>query len=120
MKAKATLILCVLMGIAPVAFMSWYGWDSSHNRGFQFGYFGDFNRIRHALTGTPGVSITRDWVNNDVRLEEFAFHITTSGGESLHLAFEEADPLRNASGEQLSAALIARIQQKTRPLSPTQ
>ena len=106
------LALCVLMGVAPVALIGWYLWDSAQNRGFEFGYFGAFNRIQHALAAIPGTTITRDWSNSDVTLEEFGFHVTTSTWESLHLDFQEADPIRDLSGQQLVAALIAKIQQK--------
>ena len=30
MRIKAILFLCVLLGIAPVAFIGWYRWDSAH------------------------------------------------------------------------------------------
>ena len=110
---KAILSICVLLGIAPVAFIGWYRWDFAQNRGFEFGYFGDFNRVGHALTRIPGVTITHDWANHDVTLEEFGYDITTSGGRSLHLNFGESDPLRDMSDQQLINGLTARIQQET-------
>lgn len=106
------------MGIAPVAFIGWYRWDSALNRGFEFGYFGVFNRVQHALAAIPGVTITRDWANPDVTLEEFGFTITTSAGQTQHLDFQESDPIRDLSGQQLTASLTARIQQKTPSTSP--
>ena len=112
-RRTAVLVVCGLLVTLPIAFTGWYGWDSARNRGFEFGYFGTFNRVQHALTAIPGITITGDFANHDITLEEFGFHITTSAGVSLHLAFEESDPIRELSGQQLTAALITRIEQKT-------
>lgn len=108
--AKAKISACLLLlGIAPVVFILWYRWDSDHNRGFEFGYFGDFNRVGHALSRIPGIAITRDWSNHDVSLEEFGYDITTSDGRAVHLNFSETDPLRDVTGQQLTDGLLARI-----------
>ena len=120
MKAKAILGLCVLFGVAPVAFIGWYRWDSAQNRGFEFGYFGTVNRVRHTLAAIPGVTITRDWANPDMTIEEFGFDIRTNTSQPLHLAFQESDPLRKLSGQQLTDALTARIQQETPTTSSKQ
>jgi hypothetical protein len=113
MRAKAMLVLCTLMGMSPIAFIGWYRWDSAQNRGFESGYFGEFNRVRHALDAIPGITVVDAGANHDLTLEEFEFHITTSRGQRLHLAFAETDPIRNLSGHPLTAVLTAMIQQKT-------
>jgi hypothetical protein len=100
----------VILGIVALAFIGWYYWDSAQNRGLKFGYFGVFNRVQNALVGVPGVTITRSWANHDVTLEEFGFYVTTPDGESLHLDFQEADPIRQLSGRDLTAAIILRFQ----------
>ena len=100
MKTKTISVVCFLTGIAPIV--------------------GVFNQVRHALTAVPGVSITREWANKDVTLEEFGFHITTSAGQPLHLIFPESDPLRNLSGQQLTTALTTRIQQEIPSTKPEQ
>ncbi|MEO6754016.1 MAG: hypothetical protein ABIP85_19730, partial [Chthoniobacteraceae bacterium] len=113
MKTKAVLSVCVLLGLAPVSYIAWYRWDSSRNRGFEFGYFGDFNRVRYALVAIPGITVTRDWANKDMSIQEFGFDITTSTGQTIPLAFQESDPTRSLSGESLVRALANSIQTKT-------
>ena len=109
MRIKAVVWLCVLLGLAPLVFLGWYRWDSSQNRGLEFGYYGAFNRIRHGLTALPGVTIARDWANQDITLEEFGFDVTTNRGEAIHLFFGEKDPARALSGDRLAQLLATRI-----------
>ena len=108
--AKAVLLLCVLVGISPVAFVVWYCWDSSQNHGLPFGYYGEFNRVKHALTAIPGVTVTSDWANHDSDLEEFGFDITNSAGRAIHLFFAESDPTRDLSGDVLVRGLTNKIE----------
>lgn len=95
-----------------MAFIGWYRWDSARNRDFEFGYFGDYNRIRHHLAAMPGVTITREWANHDVTLEEFGFDVTTGAGQTIPIDFQETDPVRNLSGEVLTRTLMTKIQSK--------
>ena len=118
MGKKLILVVCVAVVILPIAFIGWYSWDSARNRGFEFGYFGTFNRVQRALAAIPGVTITDDFANHDITLEEFGFHVTTSTGVSMALQFGESDPVRDLSGQQLTAALITRIEQQTTSRSP--
>jgi hypothetical protein len=110
LRTKLLIVLAVLFGFAPITFFALYAWDTAKNRGFEFGYFGVFNRVRHALGAIPGVTITQAWANEDIGLEEFGFDIVTDSGRALELGFSESDPTRNLSGKQLSEALTARIQ----------
>jgi hypothetical protein len=109
---RAILIICVLVGSAPVTFFIWYRWDSAHNWGFEFGYWGVFNRFRHALAKLPGITITDDWAHEDSDFEEFSFDIITGDGRALSLFFNESDPARRLSGQPLVTALISRIEQQ--------
>ena len=108
----------VLLRITPFAFIGGCLWDHAQNHGYEFGYYGDFNRVGHALTRIPGVTITGKGANEDVTLEEFSYSITTSGGQPVHLGFGESDPLRDMSGEQLITGLTARIQQEAHSQTP--
>ena len=110
----------MLLGVAFWGFVGWYCWDSSENRDFEFGYFGDFNRVGHALVRIPGVTVTRNWANEDITLEEFGYGITTIGGQPLDLSFGESDPMRDMSGQKLTRALTARIQQESQSKGPQQ
>lgn len=110
MKTKALLCFGVVFGLSPLTLMGWWWWDSSENHGLNFGYYGVFNRVRHALSGIPGVTITREWANNEVvTIEQFGFDITTNS-KKIALGFGEADPFRDLSGERLTRALTEKIQ----------
>ena len=104
-----TTILVVLVR-AFVAFILWYGWDSQQNRGFTFGYYGQFNTVRNALAAMPGVTIMSVGYNPDVTLEEFSFTIRTDRDQEVELWLSETDPIRAMSGEKLSLALRERIE----------
>ena len=109
---KAVLFIWIPLTTAFVAFLAWYNWDWSRNRGFECGYYGDLNRVSHALTAIPGVTITRGWANPDITLEEFGFDIRTESGQMISLNFQETDPIRNLSRERLTRALMNEIQAK--------
>jgi hypothetical protein len=71
-RLKTMLSLCVFMGMAaPIALIGWYRWDSSQNRGFEFGYFGAFNRVQHALAAIPGVTAVRPTAMSRLRSSAF-------------------------------------------------
>ena len=57
---KLIIILSAVM-VLFVGFVLWYRWDSGTNHGFQFGYYGEFNRVSNALASIPGVTITQSW-----------------------------------------------------------
>ena len=109
---KVGILVALLLGFSPITFIAWYRWDSAQNRGYEIGYFGVFNRVRHALPQLPGVTIAREWANRDVTLEEFGFDIHTSTRKGLALDFQESDPIRKLSGESLKRALAERIREK--------
>ena len=106
MKILLIVVLTVLM--IPVMFIAWYRWDSARNRGSEFGYYGEFNRISNALASIPGVTVRKGWHNRDVTLEEFGFDFTVTG-RPVSLAFGETDPIRDMSRTKAAVALQARI-----------
>ena len=89
-------------------FLGWSSWDASRNRGREFGYYGEFNRVSNALASIPGVTVTQSWHNHDITLEEFGFGLTVTGQPVVFL-FEETDPIRSMRPEAKVAALRARI-----------
>lgn len=109
--SKATLFVWVLR-LSPFAFIVWICLDLFRNWGFELGYFGDFNRVGHALGRLPGVTITDSGYNGDVTLEEFTYEIKTQNGKTVELGFGESDPLRDMTGQQLADGLLARIRQQ--------
>ena len=92
-----------------VAGVFWYRWDSSRNRGYSYGYYGQFNTISNALTKLPGVTILKSWHNADVTLEEFGFEIL-SRGQQVALAFGENDSIRKRVDRDLEKALLKLIE----------
>ena len=110
MKKVLTGLLVLLMGL--FAFIALYRWDSGSNRGYEFGYWGSFNRIRNTMAGLPGIRIVKSGHNADVVMEEFGFDISTASGRTLHIWFSEDDPIRGLSGGRLTKALTERIEKE--------
>ena len=59
MKILIAIVLMLILSL--VAFIGSYHWDSSKNRGKEFGYYGEFNRVSNALASISGVTITQAW-----------------------------------------------------------
>lgn len=85
----------------------------STNDGREWGYYGDFNRVSNALISIPGITITNVWINRDITLEEFAFHVTTDSGQCIHIGIGESDPLRKMSRPELIEALKKQIAEQS-------
>ncbi len=100
----AVLVVFMILGL----YIVWNRWDVARNRGSEFGYYGEFNRVSNALASIPGVTITQAWHNLDLTLEEFGFGITFAGRPA-SLVFGERDPIREMSRAGAVAALNARI-----------
>ena len=96
-----------------VTVILWYRWDSGANRGYSWGYWGQFNAVSNALAKIPGVTIVKSGCNADVTMEEFGFDITTAEGRQVHVWFGETDPIRKLSGDALSKALIEKIRKES-------
>lgn len=107
---KWLVSILLFFAVALVAFILFYTWDSKQNRGFRFGYYGQYNTVRNALEDLPGVSIVGWGYNQDVTLEEFVFTVRTDEDREIKLWFNEADPIRKMSGEKLSTALMEKIE----------
>lgn len=115
----AVLILFALLAV-PIGAIGIGLLESSHNRGWEFGYFGEFNRVRHILLSLPGISIKEEWSNNDLTLEEFAFKIEVERRPVL-LEFSEANPVRTMPRDSARAELkrwIAEELRRPATLSP--
>ena len=124
---RILIALTVVLGF-PVGAVGMYWLDSSHNWGWEFGYYEEYNRMRHLLQSLPAVSITHETHTHDVRLEEFEFWITVDG-RPIHLYFSETDSVRTIPrdsaranlkrwiAEELSRAPAA-AQRRTSPRAP--
>ena len=96
-----TLVIVAVVGLVLLD-----RWDKAENRGYEFGYYGVFNRIIHSLESMPDVSdVTATAINIDISLEEFGLDVTLKDGRAAKLFFQERDPIRSLSGQKLTAAL---------------
>lgn len=102
-------LAAVVIVVGSIGFIQWYRWDSGSNHGYEFGYFGAFNRVSNALVSLGGVTITNSWANCDVSMEEFGFTLTNKVGASLEIAVGEQDSIRSLSGQKLADAMRERI-----------
>jgi len=93
---------------ALISFIGWHRWDASHNRGFEHGYYGEFNRVRNALATIPDVNVTNSWHHLDVTLEEFGFDIAVAG-RPVRLSFGEDDLVREMKRDAAREDLKVRI-----------
>jgi hypothetical protein len=103
------VIACILIALMMMPFI--YLWDSNTNRGFTFGYYGQFNTVSNAISKFKGIAIVWAWHNTDVTLEEFGFDAKTPDGRLLKIYFGERDAIRTMGGSKLEAALAKRIEE---------
>ena len=102
---KALLALEIVLLLA----MCGYGWDSSKNRGYTWGYWGEFNSISNSLGKIPGIKLSKSGYNDDITVEHFEFDVVTAEGRPLALFFSSSDAVRKLSVPALSKALLERI-----------
>ncbi|MDG1854679.1 MAG: hypothetical protein P8I97_10995 [Verrucomicrobiales bacterium] len=96
-----TLVIVAVVGLVLLD-----RWDKAKNRGYEFGYYGVFNRITHSLESIPDVSgVTTTAMNIDISLEEFGLDVILKDGRTIKLFFQERDPIRSLSGQKLRTAL---------------
>ena len=90
-------------------------WDASRNRGWEFGYYEEYNRMRHLLLELPGVMIVNERHTHDVVLEEFEFALLVHG-KPVTLFFSETDSVRimprDAARENLKAWIAQRLAER--------
>jgi hypothetical protein len=110
---KAAVAILGVVVVLFVAGILWYRWDSGTNRGYSWGYWGQFNTVSNGLAKIPGVTIVKFGCNADITMEEFGFDILTADGRQAHVWFSETDPIRKLSGEALSKALIEKVRKES-------
>ncbi len=111
MRWPAT-VLAVLIA-AVFAFFAWHRWDSAKNRGFTFGYYGEFNTVGNALSEIPGITVSGDGGNDDITFEDYMYNTKTADGNELVLWFAEREPIRTMSGRTLKDALLKKIEEES-------
>ncbi|MDD8046928.1 MAG: alpha/beta hydrolase [Verrucomicrobiota bacterium] len=120
----------VLIGLIAILLLFVFGsaanrWDAAHNRGYEFGYWGSFNRFQNALEQMPNVKILDSGWNNSgwnkkATIDQFGFRVQIAGERQIKLWFHEGDPVLDLSGEELSTALRQKIEERLSPGSPEQ
>ena len=107
MSPKKRLLLISFFITAAVGYIFFYRWDIAKNRGYEFGYYGVFNRISNSIESIPSVSnVTTTAMNIDISLEEFGFEVDLKNGRSIKLFFQESDPIRSLTGKKLRELLL--------------
>ena len=91
--------------------VNYWEWDQNQNRGYHHGYWGEYNRIRDALTLIAAEPVQQIFLNKDITLEEFGFSVPQNG-KSIRLDFDETNPVRRLKGDKLIDALKTMIQDK--------
>ena len=110
-------ILGVFIGMPIILILLFWGtvnyweWDQNQNRGYHHGYWGEYNRIRDALTLVSAGTAQQIYLNKDITLEEFGFSVVQSG-ITIRLDFGETDSVRKLKGDKLIEALKTMIQEK--------
>ena len=110
-------IIRVFIGMPIILFLLLWGtvnyweWDENQNRGYHHGYWGEYNRIRDALTLMAAGTAQQTYLNKDITLEEFGFSVVQSG-KTIRLDFDETNPIRRLKGDKLIEALKTMIQEK--------
>lgn len=114
---RAVVVLVVSSVFVGICFMAIWQWDSRVNRGWKIGYWGEFNRMRNALSSAPGIRIVKQWQNCDVTLEEFGFTVETNGS-LVGISFGEGDPIRTMPKATATARLQTLIQRELTSANP--
>ena len=91
--------------------VNYWEWDQNQNHGNHHGYWGEYNRIRDALTLIAAEPVQQIFLNKDITLEEFGFSVPQNG-KSIRLDFDETNPVRRLKGDKLIDALKTMIQDK--------
>ena len=110
-------LLVIFIGIPIILLLLFWGtvnywqWDQNQNRGYQHGYWGEYNRIRDALTLVTAGTAQQIYLNKDITLEEFGFSVAQSG-KTIRIDFGETDSVRKLKGDKLIEALKTMIQEK--------
>lgn len=86
---KLSLSLLVLLPFAAGAL--WFAWELGAwgDGGWESGYYGQYNRVKHVIEEMPRLQITNTWKHHDVTLEDFGFFVLVDGSRSARVDFHE-------------------------------
>ncbi len=82
-----------------LAILSWFllvnlllDWKLIGNWGFEWGYYGHYNRVKSVIVGMPNVTIVDERFNYDTSLEDFGFQLRTDDGREMYILFSDYNP----------------------------
>ena len=80
----------VLIGLIAILLLFVFGsaanrWDAAHNRGYEFGYWGRFNRFQNAIEQMPDVKILDSGWNKKSTIDQFGFRVQIAGERQIKL-----------------------------------
>jgi len=80
-------LLLVLGLVALYVVQPYFG---SENSDSEFGYYGQYNRVKHILEAMPNVMIVARWQHEDLTLEDFGFTLLRDGTRLVQVNVHEA------------------------------
>ena len=97
MKRKTVFkIIVAVPAVVAVLVILFIGWFAFYfllpDMGLEFGYYGQFNRVKHVIEDMPGTVIIDHWQHQDVTLEDFGFSVRLSDGRVVKIDFQENSP----------------------------
>ncbi len=97
MKKKTVFkTILALPAVAVLVFIGMIGWVwidlNLPDQGWEFGYYGQFNRVKHVIEDMPGVTIIDHWQHKDISLEDFGFTLMVDGNRQVGVTFSENSP----------------------------
>ena len=104
MKSRNVLVwLCVSLPLIALIWMACFILNLTlPNYGWEIGYFGQFNRVKHVIEEMPDVTIVDHWQHQDITLEDFGFTLELSGGEQVKINFwDKTAPMKERNKERL-------------------
>lgn len=109
---KIVFGICLLPTIFLVfiyGFFVIYNWDADKNRGFYFGYYGQFNQTQDAIKGMPGVTIIDSWQHRDISLEDFGFTIRTKTKKATINFYENSPQIKIRNKEEIQQFVLKEL-----------
>jgi len=104
LPALAALLL--LLGVFALYVVQPY--VGSENSDSEFGYYGQYNRVKHVIESTPNVRIVARWRHKDLTLEDFGFTLLRDGTHELQVNVYQDSPERKTRRKSRLRELIQR------------
>jgi len=103
-------ILFAVTVTAGTVFICWSVWFwinlALPNYGWEFGYYGQFNRVKHVIEDMPRVQIVDHWVHEDISLEDFGYTLMVDGGRKVNVNFYDGTPEKSERSKSKLRAII--------------